>query len=199
MKEKEIMKSELYDIKKIRNIIFEIGIGITIFWIIVYVIPGISDLSELGVSAVGEFILFHTIVPLLPFFIAGIIFYICASKINLVVTNKRVYGTAIFGKIVDLPFDKISAVATIGLLKGISVSTSSGAIRFIMIKNAGEVYNSISQLLIKRQKDNKKEEEITQNSRSTTDELREYKKLLDENIITQEEYDKKKKELLNLK
>lgn len=195
MKEKEIIKSKLYDVKKIRNIIFGIGVGVTTFWYIVYVIPGIIDLSKYGYD-VGDFVLFHTAIPLLPFIIIGIIFYICASKINLVVTNKRVYGTAIFGKIVDLPFDKISAVSTIGLLKGISVSTSSGAIRFIMIKNVREIYNSISQLLIERQDNNKKEEIIVQKNRNTTDELREYKKLLDEKIITQEEFDKKKKELL---
>ena len=65
-----------------------------------------------------------------------------------------------------------------------------------MIKNVEEVYKSISQLLIERQKDDPKEKKIEQNSRSTTDELREYKKLLDENVISQEEFDKKKKELL---
>lgn len=193
MKEKEISKSKQYDVKKIRNIIFGIGVGITVFWYIVYVIPGIIDLNEQGYT-VGDFILFHTVIPLLPFVIIGIIFYICASKINLVVTNKRVYGTAIFGKIVDLPIDKISAVAIVGLFKGISVSTSSGAIRFIMIKNVREIYNSISQLLIERQNDNKKES--IEKKLTNADEIKKYKELLDDGAITKEEYDKKKKELL---
>lgn len=44
--------------------------------------------------------------------------------------------------------------------------------------------------------DTKKEEEIKSNEKTIFEELREYKKLLDENIITQEEFDLKKKELL---
>lgn len=200
MKEKEIIKSELYDIRKIRDLIFKIGIGVTLFWFVIYVIPNlIDDIGDGFTSGMFEFVQFHVFVPLMPFVIIGILFYICASKINLVVTNKRVYGTAIFGRVVDLPLDKVSAIGMIGLLKGINVSTSSGSIKFIMIKNVKEIYEAISTLLIDRQEKGKKEEKTTETNRSTTDELREYKKLLDENVISKEEFEKKKKELLNSK
>ena len=119
-------------------------------------------------------------------------------EVAKVVTNKRVYGIATFGKKVDLPFDKISAVSTMGIVNGISVSTSSGFIKFMFIKNAEEVYQTISKLLLERQKNNK-EEIAVQNKKSTTEELREYKKLLEEDVITKAEFEKKKKELLKIK
>ena len=44
--------------------------------------------------------------------VIGVIFYIAVSKVSITVTDKRVYGTATWGKRVDLPFDSISAVST---------------------------------------------------------------------------------------
>lgn len=45
---------------------------------------------------------------------------------------------------------------------------------------------------------NRKEQNISINSISQADELKKYKELLDNNVITQEEFDKKKKQILNL-
>lgn len=195
MKEKQIIKANLYDIKKIRNIIFGIGIGITSFWYLIYVIPGINELTKDGYS-VGSFILFHTSIPLLPFIILGIIFYVASSKISLTVTDKRIYGTAIFGKRIDLPLDMVSAVST-SFFKGIGVSTSSGVIKFWCIKNNLDIHKEISELLLKRQDKNNKLVKETSSS-SSADELKKYKKLLDDGTITQEEFDAKKKQLLGL-
>ena len=60
-----------------------------------------------------------------------------------------------------------------------------------------DLYATINKLLIERQKNaagNKHHEEAT----STPDELKKYKDLLDSGIITQEEFDAKKKQLLGL-
>ena len=62
-----------------------------------------------------------------------ILFYLAFRKSELVITDKRVYGKAIFGKRVDLPLDKVSAVGT-SFLKGIDVGTSSGRIKFNLLK-----------------------------------------------------------------
>lgn len=195
MKEKEIIKSNLYDIKKIRNIIFGIGIGITALWFLVYVIPGINHLKSYGFP-VGSFILFHISIPLLPFIILGIIFYAASSKISITVTDKRVFGTAIFGKRVDLPLDMISAVST-SFFKGVGISTSSGVIKFWGIRNNLDIHKAISELLLKRQEKNNK---VVSNSvsSSTADELKKYKDLLDSGAISQKEFDAKKKQLLDL-
>lgn len=121
-----------------------------------------------------------------------LIFKFYASKMQIVVTNKRVYGVARFGKRVDLPIDLISAVGTC-MFKGIIVSSSSGKIRFLLINNRDEIHKTISNLLITRQ-----DKKQVVNNTSTTDELMKYKELLDSGVITQEEFDAKKKQLLNL-
>lgn len=61
------------------------------------------------------------------------------------------------------------------------------------ISNRDDIYKIITKILIDRQNNNK-----ISNFESKADELKKYKELLDSNAITQEEYDKKKKELLNL-
>ena len=130
------------------------------------------------------------IIPLAIFFL----FKILASN-ELVVTNKRVYGKVAFGKRVDLPMDSISAVAlTITLLKGIAISTSSGKICFYFLGDPSLFHKEISNLIIKRQ-DNRS---VLLSNSSTADELKKYKDLLDGDIITQEEFDAKKKQLLGL-
>lgn len=121
-----------------------------------------------------------------------LIFKFYASKMKIVVTNKRVYGVARFGKRVDLPIDLISAVGSC-MFKGIIVSSSSGKIRFLLINNRDEIHKTISNLLITRQ-----DKKQVVNNTSTTDELMKYKELLDSGVITQEEFDAKKKQLLNL-
>ena len=132
--------------------------------------------------------------------IVPLIMYFAISKTEINVTDKRVYGKAIFGKRVDLPLDSISAVGT-GAMNGIAVATSSGSIRFLAISNNTEIHEEISKLLIERQ--NKSTSKITTTIKqeipqSNADELKKYKDLLDSGVITQEEFDAKKKQLLGL-
>lgn len=133
-------------------------------------------------------------------FVVLVIFYLYVNKMQLVVTDKRVYGKTAFGKQVDLPIDSISAVGT-SMLKGITVATSSGKIKFLGISNRDDIHKVISQLLIERQ-NNKKEAtavtHVTQQTQSSADELKKYKDLLDSGVISQEEFDAKKKQLLDL-
>lgn len=120
---------------------------------------------------------------------------------ELVVTDKRVYGKIALGKRVDLPLDSISAVAlTITLLQGISISTSSGRISFYFIEKPKEIHKEISTLIINRQsKINFNASTLKQETpQSNADELKKYKDLLDNGVITQEEFDQKKKQLLGL-
>lgn len=135
----------------------------------------------------------------LPFLAIAVIIFFCLSKVDIVVTDKRVYGQALFGKRVDLPIDTISAVGT-SFLKGIDVGTSAGRIHFKGIDNNNEIHAEISKLLNTRQTNRKQtnQEKIQVNNSNTTEELKKYKELLDSGIITQEEFDAKKKQLLGL-
>ena len=119
---------------------------------------------------------------------------LCLKKAKITVTDKRVYGSTVFGKLVSLPLDSISAVGIINPFKGIAIASSSGKIRFFLIKQNQEVYDAISKLLIERQ--NKSPQAEIKNN-DNIENLKRYKELLDMGAITQEEYDSKKKELLN--
>lgn len=128
-----------------------------------------------------------------PISLIILILFLMSNKMELTITDKRVYGKSVFGKRVDLPVDSISAIAK-NLFFGITVSTSSGKIKWYMIDDKEKVYNTLESLIIRRQ-ENKNKSKLDV---SVTDELKKYKALLDDDAITQEEYEKKKKELLNL-
>ena len=120
------------------------------------------------------------------------------NSCKIVVTDKRVYGKASFGQRVDLPLDSISAVGT-GFLLGIDIGSSSGRIHFKLIENKDEIHSVLSKLLLERQKKETKGT-VVENviATSNADELKKFKELLDDGIITQEEFDAKKKQLLGL-
>ena len=144
----------------------------------------------------------ESIIPIAAGLVIAIILFVCMTSNSLTVTDKRIYGKTWFGKRVDLPVDSISAISSIGLLKGISVATSSGKLSFILIKNADEMYKELNNLIISRQSEKEAKKPIetiqaTQNL-SNADEIKKYKELLDMGIISQEEFDAKKKELLGL-
>ena len=87
------------------------------------------------------------------------------------------------------------------MFSGLAVTTASGAIKFAMLKeHRDELHEEISKLLVERQSKPTAatttiKQEIPQ---SNADELKKYKDLLDGGIISQEEFDAKKKQLLGL-
>ena len=122
------------------------------------------------------------------------------SGAGLYVTDKRVYGKTVFGVRIDIPIDSVSAVSLVS--SGISVSSSSGRINFAYLDEKNEVFRVLSELIIRRQ--NERNEMINRASannvqtQSSADELKKFKELLDMGVITQEEFDAKKKQLLGL-
>ena len=211
MEEKILVEGRLGNaIKKIRNFFWFIGIvagGIMgVYTISTYVdyvdyaTRHSGRWSDWMISTVVTFTIITIIFFIIPF-IVGIIVYSGLSKIQIVVTDKRVYGRTAFGKQVDLPLDSISAIGT-GMFSSIAVATSSGKITFWGISNRDEIHKAISGLLQSRQSGNKKEAaavtHITQQAQSSADELKKYKDLLDSGVISQEEFEAKKKQLLGL-
>lgn len=147
-----------------------------------------SSASEVGTS----------IVLVLAICVIAILLYLWLGKIEITVSDKRVFGKAAFGRRVDLPFDSISAVGT-SFLKGVAVSTASGKISFLMIRNSDEIHKCVSDLLVGRQGKQTETTVIKQEiPQSNADELKKYKDLLDNGVITQDEFDAKKKQLLGL-
>lgn len=161
--------------------------------------------------AFSEYYINYFLVALLMivgFGVLALIVYYCLCSYELVVSDKRIYGKISWGKRVDLPLDSISATSLIQTFKGVSVSTSSGKINFLLLENADEIYNEISNLIINRQKeepgtsnisvDSQNNDSADFNEKQSVEALREFKKLLDDGIITEEEFEAKKKQILGL-
>jgi len=127
-------------------------------------------------------------------FISCAIFYFMMNRCSLTITDKRVYGKANFGRRVDLPMNQISSVG-LGFANSIAVATSSGKIQFWLLENKEDVHKALSDLIISQQKTESKTVEVKS---SNADELKKYKDLLDSGVITQEEFDAKKKQILGL-
>ena len=124
--------------------------------------------------------------------VAGLI-WLLLSNYELTVTDKRVYGKIKYVRRVDLPIDSISSVGT-AWFKSLSLATSSGKVSFAMLKNRDEIHSIVSQLIVDRQKQAVKSEA----GQSSADELKKFKDLFDSGVITQEEFDAKKKQILKL-
>lgn len=213
MEEKILIKSENINIKLIRNVIYVAGV---VCGLIMYIwrtsewksyIERGDYTGEAREMSIFKFMFsdyansatkWAFIVTFLVFVAIGTLFYYAVSKTTLSVSDKRVYGATVFGKRVDLPLDSISAVGT-SMLKGIAVATSSGKIKFFGITNRDEIHNVLSKLLIGRQENKAATQTIKQEiPKSEAEELKKYKELLDMGVISQEEFDAKKKRLLGL-
>lgn len=118
---------------------------------------------------------------------------------ELTITSARIYGR-FRNKEINLPLNKISHVEITGnkALKSLAITTSSGIIRCSCCTNADAVYAAILNLLNERRFSNKVRADGSDQEAYITEELNVYKKLLDENLITQEEFEAKKKKLLGL-
>lgn len=168
-----------------------IGVFLEILWFLgeVFDISGFVDFSWVG----GFIILIGLGLTLI-----GLLLYIYWSKYELTITDKRVYGKVLFGIRVDLPLDSISSVGT-SFLWGVDFGSSSGRIHFKFMKNKNDIHSIISDLLIKRQNEEKTTETSKHiSSSSNADEIKKFKELLDIGAITQEEFDAKKKQLLGM-
>ena len=218
MEEKIIIQSKNKSASLIRNIIWAFGvvIGVILFisetmsWksYVEYVFRGetsevvreMSLLPFMFSEHANSGTLWYLLIPIAVAVVIGLVVYFAMHKIELTVTDKRVYGIAAFDKRVELPIDSVSAVGT-GLFKSIAIATSSGKIAFAGIQNRNEVHKALSDLLIERQNKSAAvsattiKQEIPQ---SNADELKKYKELLDSGVISQEEFDAKKKQLLGL-
>lgn len=134
-------------------------------------------------------------------FLAGIvaIAYWGFSTCEFVLTDKNVTGKTLFGKKVILPIHMISAYSTRRFLSMITISTASGFTKFSMIENYKDIENILQTLINERQANTEMSvSRVPTKSSDKFDDLKKFKQLLDNGIITQEEFEAKKKQLLDL-
>ena len=133
---------------------------------------------------------------LLAAIIIGII-YLVNRKCELVITDSNVKGKTLFGKEVVLPLYMVSAYSTRKFLSVIAVATASGITKFSLIGNYKEVGDVLAKKINERQQNTAIAKTQTAEN-SAMDDLAKLKALLDSGIISQEEFDAKKKQLLGL-
>ena len=138
--------------------------------------------------------------------VAGIValVYNIHKQCELIITEKNVRGKTLRGKEVVLPLYMVSAYSTSKCMSTISVATSSGLTKFTLIGNYNEIGNVLSGLINERQTNTATAQAATSAQSApapqsnSMDDLVKLKSLLDSGIITQEEFDAKKKQLLGL-
>lgn len=131
------------------------------------------------------------IIAAISIMVVSIIIILFTAKTKLVITNKRACGIAGLGKRMDIPIDSISSIGT-GIFQSVIIASSSGRIVFAGLSNYNELHNVVSNLLIQRQKNG------TTSNNNIAAELTKFKELLDSGIISQDEFDAKKKQFLGL-
>ena len=137
-------------------------------------------------------------------FVLGIvasIIYWAHIKCQMIVTENSVKGKTYFGKEVVLPLHMISAYSTKKAFSVIAVATSSGMTKFSCIKNYAEIGKVLSQKISEKQNpafNNFAPNEEVKAQDTSMEDLVKLKNLLDQGIITQEEFEAKKKKLLGL-
>ena len=161
---------------------------------------------EEGLVMVNAFYLVLFILMCLCFIfgVVALIIFLANRKCELTVTDKNVRGKAAFGKEVVLPLYMVSAYSTRKFLATIAVATSSGLTKFNLIDNHKEIGEVLSGLINERQTKTTTAQGATPAQSApapqsnSMDDLVKLKSLLDSGIITQEEFDAKKKQLLGL-
>lgn len=210
MEEKILIESKIN--KKVKFLL----LGITlVFWVIAamflvyFLSPNkypygiIREYSNLDmVFAIGGVYKTRFILGCLSFAMAiiGMIVFLALSSCKLVVTEKNVKGKTFFGKEVVLPIHMISAYSTRKFLSVIAVATASGLTKFALIANYAEIGDVLSQLINQRQEQTQTQNVATNTKTSNLnmDDLIKLKSLLEQGVITQEEFEAKKKQLLDL-
>lgn len=192
MKEKELIKGDLSSLNTISLVLWSVSPILLIIAIVLgNSIHPDDDFMEtylFPLAGEGSAVFFWLFIICL---VVATFFFIMMRSCEITITDKRVYGKTKFGMRVDLPNDKISSVGTV-FPKGIYVATASGKVIFWMLKNQEKVFNVLSGIIKERQykSDTLKKDNF--------DELKKYKELLDLGAISQEEFETKKKQLLDL-
>lgn len=138
-----------------------------------------------------EFVLFIVVIMLFVILLIGSILYIADKRTELVIYENKIIGKKIDGKTVQFMLKDIKSVET---TKTHDLKILGVGIKYDihLIQNAEEMKNVLMNMLAKT---NQEQPAV---AGSSANDIKEYKELLDAGIITQEEFDEKKKQLLNI-
>jgi len=120
------------------------------------------------------------------------------EKCEITVTDNRIWGKLKGGVDVDIPLNQVTGIHTCSF-NGISVSSIGKVSNFYLMPNREEVMKGISYLLARGNSQNSSAT-VMSASEPTGDaaKIKQYKELLDAGVISQEEFEAKKKQILGL-
>ena len=116
---------------------------------------------------------------------------------EVTVTDKRVFGKLANGKTVDIPLNQITSLHSCPF-NGVSVTALSGTSDFHLINNHEDVMKAISYLLANPQVQPPQQVAAPAGDGGEAAQLKQFKELFDLGIITEEEFNAKKKQILGL-
>ena len=207
MEEKILIKSErLKSEKNLKILVRTFFIVCGVLAVILFVYGGGNLIAGYAGSVSLEYDIFSFVVFIIHCLslIGGVVSSIIIRrnrKCKLTITDKNVRGTSVGGKEVVLPLYMVSAYSTRKRFSTIVIATSSGLTKFTLIGNYAEIGEVLAKLINDRQANTQAttNESPAQSAQSNSmDDLVKLKSLLDNGIITQEEFDAKKKEILGL-
>ena len=174
---------------------FGYGIGGWYTWCIIY------DF-EFGEFFIGEFFNFecyygYMIMLGVVALIVGIIMKSNTEKCEITVTNEAISGKLPHGKAVHIPLNQITAINR-SSFNGVSITSIGNVSNFHCIENREEVMKAISYLLANPQQSSVQPTQSASANGSEAEQLKRLKDLLDSGVLTQEEFDAKKKQILGL-
>ena len=129
--------------------------------------------------------------------IVGIIMKSNTEKCEITVTNEAISGKLPHGKTVHIPLNQITAINR-SSFNGVSITSIGNVSNFHCIENREEVMKAISYLLANPQQSSVQPTQSASANGSEAEQLKRLKDLLDSGVLTQEEFDAKKKQILGL-
>ena len=129
--------------------------------------------------------------------IVGIIMKSNTEKCEITVTNEAISGKLPHGKEVHIPLNQITAINR-SSFNGVSITSIGNVSNFHCIENREEVMKAISYLLANPQQSSMQPTQSASANGSEAEQLKRLKDLLDSGVLTQEEFDAKKKQILGL-
>ena len=130
--------------------------------------------------------------------IVGIIMKLCTEKCELTVTDEAVFGKRIFRKKVYIPLNEITSNKKCWYLSGVLISSITGVSIFPCFKNRNDIIKVLTPLLTQTQQNSPQTITTINKNSDESKRLKDLKVLLDDGVITQEEFELKKKQILNL-
>lgn len=176
---------------------FGFGYGGWYYWCVIY------DF-EFGDFFISEFFNFscyygYMIMLGVVALIVGIIMKLNTEKCEITVTNEAICGKLPRGKEVQIPLNQITAINR-SSFSGVSITSIGNVSNFHCIENREEVMKAISYLLANPQQNTQPAQNGSAPAAngSEAEQLKRLKDLLDAGVLTQEEFDAKKKQVLGL-